>query len=618
MTTISATYSPEDNKLRLYASSRLDAETYARVKAAGFKWAAKQDLFVAPMWTPAREDLALELAGEIDDEDTSLVDRAAMRSERFETYSDKRANEAKRERDAVSALADGIPLGQPILVGHHSERRARKDAQRIENGMRKAVNLWETSQYWQMRAAGALAAAKYKDLPGVRARRIKTLEAEKRKVEREKSHALAIIKLWENDAAAIKAKDGRELSFLERALYITNCHDHLSASFPLAEYPRELPASQYEGSMSLWSALSDGIITPEQAAALSIPAHERIIPSCDRWLAHYDNRIAYEKAMLDEQGASNLLEKPKKPAPLPLCNYRAPEGIDIENMYNRGQIVHYPQVEMAKDEYAAICNDYKGTRVVDNSHRVRTAMRKHSLVCVFLTDSKTHDRPAPIEKAKPAPRPAITHAPRPEPTDEEKAFAALKQAAKAGPVEVVAVPQLFPTPHHIAEQMIQAADIKEGHTILEPSAGTGNLLHAIPCGNVTAVELNHGLASRLRDNFPHVTVKQGDFLGFNGDLGNFDRIVMNPPFENGADIKHITHALGMLKPGGVLVALCANGPRQADALKPKADTWEPLPPGSFKEQGTGVNVALLTIRKPKAANKLKTMAHRVIMQASLI
>jgi hypothetical protein len=49
-----ATYSPEDNKLRLSATSRLDAETYARVKAAGSSWAPKQEIFVAPMWTPAR------------------------------------------------------------------------------------------------------------------------------------------------------------------------------------------------------------------------------------------------------------------------------------------------------------------------------------------------------------------------------------------------------------------------------------------------------------------------------------------------------------------------------------------------------------------------------------
>ncbi|TIV75023.1 MAG: DUF3560 domain-containing protein, partial [Mesorhizobium sp.] len=61
---ISATYSPEDNKLRLYPSARLDAETYQRVKDAGFVWAPKQELFVAPKWSPAREDLAIELAGE--------------------------------------------------------------------------------------------------------------------------------------------------------------------------------------------------------------------------------------------------------------------------------------------------------------------------------------------------------------------------------------------------------------------------------------------------------------------------------------------------------------------------------------------------------------------------
>ena len=34
----SATYSPEDNKLRLYPAHRLDKETYERVKAAGFSW----------------------------------------------------------------------------------------------------------------------------------------------------------------------------------------------------------------------------------------------------------------------------------------------------------------------------------------------------------------------------------------------------------------------------------------------------------------------------------------------------------------------------------------------------------------------------------------------------
>jgi len=90
MSNITATYSPEDNKLRLYSTTRLDSETYDRVKEAGFKWAPKQELFVAPMWTPTREDLCIELAGEIGDEDTTLVERAEAKAERLEDLSERR------------------------------------------------------------------------------------------------------------------------------------------------------------------------------------------------------------------------------------------------------------------------------------------------------------------------------------------------------------------------------------------------------------------------------------------------------------------------------------------------------------------------------------------------
>jgi hypothetical protein len=39
-------------------------------------------------WTPSRADLLLELCGEIGDEDTSLVERAEERADRFDSYSD--------------------------------------------------------------------------------------------------------------------------------------------------------------------------------------------------------------------------------------------------------------------------------------------------------------------------------------------------------------------------------------------------------------------------------------------------------------------------------------------------------------------------------------------------
>ena len=285
---MTATYSPEDNKLRLYSVVRLGAETYARVKAAGFKFAPRQELLVAPMWTPGREDLLLELCGEIDDEDTSLVERAEERSERFSEYSEHRTADADRAQKAVSAIAVNIPFGQLILVGHHSERRARRGAEKIENGMRRAVKMWDTATYWTDRAAGAIRNAKHKERPDVRARRIKGLEADKRKRERTIAESTKNRKAW--------AVEGLTHG---QAQQIAN-FDHLSFSFPIAKYP----ASTYEGSRSLWSALDSKVIDADKAAQLAVSAHARIIAHCSRWIAHYENRIAYERAMLAEDGGT--------------------------------------------------------------------------------------------------------------------------------------------------------------------------------------------------------------------------------------------------------------------------------------------------------------------------
>ncbi len=89
------------------------------------------------------------------------------------------------------------------------------------------------------------------------------------------------------------------------------------------------------------------------------------------------------------------------------------------------------------------------------------------------------------------------------------------------------------------------------------------------------------------------TLKQGNFLDMSPeDLGLFDGILMNPPFKMWRDIIHINHARQFLSPGGKLVALCANGPRQRETLMPEADYWEELPAGSFRSEGTNVNAAI--------------------------
>jgi hypothetical protein len=389
-----ATYSPDDNKLRFYASRRLDPETFKRVKAAGFRWAARQELFVAPMWTPEREDLVFELAGEVGDEDTSLLDRAEGRAERFHGYSERRADDAESARRTVASIAYHIPLGQPILVGHHSELRASRDAARIESGMRRAVKLWETSEYWTARAAGSIRHAKHKELPAVRARRIKTIEAERRSRQRERDRAEKARTAWSGEGldprrALLLAGDGHQGISIHRR-------------YLLAEFPRQPPASQYEGEMSLWSALDGGVIGPEQARALVLPACERLIARSDRWIAHYDNRLAYERAMLADSGYT-APPKPRTKAALPLLNYAG--LVSYRNPYHASEILRGEAVPITKAELAAIYSDYKGTRVSEcGTHRIRIAMLRRGTgndrfetSVVYLTDSRQHDRPSPAE-----------------------------------------------------------------------------------------------------------------------------------------------------------------------------------------------------------------------------
>lgn len=174
----------------------------------------------------------------------------------------------------------------------------------------------------------------------------------------------------------------------------------------------------------------------------------------------------------------------------------------------------------------------------------------------------------------------------------------MKAQLKQG-VTVHVAPLLYPTPSPLAERMVELLDIEAHDRILEPSAGTGQLLAPIRTSQLvtppTAIEIDSNLCSALRANFgTSVDVRCCDFLEFKTET-KFNKIVMNPPFNGGADIAHILHAVSMLEPCGRLVAICANGPRQIKTLKPLTGYWEPLPSGTFKHAGTNVNTVLLII-----------------------
>lgn len=158
--------------------------------------------------------------------------------------------------------------------------------------------------------------------------------------------------------------------------------------------------------------------------------------------------------------------------------------------------------------------------------------------------------------------------------------------------------QTFFTPPELARDMVRIhASITIGQSVLEPSAGTGNLIQAIVddvrC-DIMAFEIHPELAEGLRSKFPNVAVVNGDFLKSAGTM-KFDRVVMNPPFSRGDDVKHIMHALTFLRKGGRLVSICSGGPAAERKLKPFASNWIPVEAGTFAQSGTNIATVMLTI-----------------------
>ena len=158
---------------------------------------------------------------------------------------------------------------------------------------------------------------------------------------------------------------------------------------------------------------------------------------------------------------------------------------------------------------------------------------------------------------------------------------------------------LFQTPVEIALEVAHLADVRPGMTVLEPSAGLGRLLDALPQGlKVTAVEVAKECAGELyQQDRPGVTILQRDFLNLTpGEVGLFDRVVMNPPFHMRADIRHILHARTFLRPGGRLVAICMDTHHRRANLSEFA--WHSLPARAFRREGTRVDTAIVTFSQP--------------------
>jgi predicted RNase H-like nuclease (RuvC/YqgF family) len=67
------------------------------------------------------------------------IARKEARIERYEGYSENAEARASAASSRATSILSIIPPGQPILVGHHSERRHRRGLEKADNAMRKSV-----------------------------------------------------------------------------------------------------------------------------------------------------------------------------------------------------------------------------------------------------------------------------------------------------------------------------------------------------------------------------------------------------------------------------------------------------------------------------------------------
>lgn len=125
----------------------------------------------------------------------------------------------------------------------------------------------------------------------------------------------------------------------------------------------------------------------------------------------------------------------------------------------------------------------------------------------------------------------------------------------------------YPTPSKLAGKMLSYVDWKNVFSILEPSAGKGDLADAVSRfvasrrnsrrislhendTYIDCIERDSDLAALLRGKGLHVV--HDDFLTFHS-FKQYDLCIMNPPFDRGDE--HLLHALSLMDRGGQIVCL---------------------------------------------------------------
>jgi len=98
------------------------------------------------------------------------------------SYAEEVEVEAESRFETAHKMADVIPFGQPILVGHHSEKSDRSYRARIDSHQRKGVEAHQRAKDLKSRLEGSEKLLAKQENPGALARKVDTFETELRRL----------------------------------------------------------------------------------------------------------------------------------------------------------------------------------------------------------------------------------------------------------------------------------------------------------------------------------------------------------------------------------------------------------------------------------------------------
>ena len=167
--------------------------------------------------------------------------------------------------------------------------------------------------------------------------------------------------------------------------------------------------------------------------------------------------------------------------------------------------------------------------------------------------------------------------------------------------------QFFATPSKLTKKLVELAELKQGDTILEPSAGQGAIIKAInevcdispDCFEL--MDVNRLILAKTDLNYSLIGE---DFL--KSDNIKYSKIIANPPFSKNQDIEHVYKMYEKLHKGGRIVSIMSkhwitsNNKKETNFrmfLNINDCEYQSVNAGEFKESGTNISSIIVEIRR---------------------